>query len=653
MNRVQQRIFYAGARDLRVVAARRFGKTDGVLGPRIWAVAQSLPQGAGGFLGTSRKQLFGRTVPGVIAALERFYGFKEGTHFGWGKPPKGTPQCIIRPKSYENAMWFANGHLMHTLSLATIGSANGMTLCYVDADECKFLPKKKIDEEVMPANSGIVHPLGDKRFSEDNPYYKSSCFVSDASLTNKGNWLSKEEDTLDKVIDYGEFNGKTYREVQAELDAYADRVMYFNEMLRSAKKGGHRVQVVSGDTRERIRAIAAAVEAREGGFRIIPRQYQVDNKHTIDMLLAYKLISEDDAELLFDYKYLITQDEHFEMMAIRGSKKYQKRINALRCSSFYFVRASSLDNVDVLGESYIRQMRLALPPLVFAISILNIRPKKSGEGFYCNFDPDRHTYIDDDCPAIDKSYAIKQGKQMVGGTLYPTEYESPDFDYLSNVKDCTLDGDLDTNLPLEVALDYNNLINWIVVGQLKKVNGIETLNVINSMYVKNGQMIQDLIRDFARYYAPHFKKNPQVNYYYSHTAKFKLHGISMLDIKDTVIQEMQKHHIDVRPIDEGQAPRHEQKYQDINSAFAGYSWPAILFNAQNNEALLAAIEQCDVQIGYNGFRKDKSGEKMSVSAEDATPEELRTDGTDAFDELYMGVKHFRQGYSLLMTPDGR
>ena len=652
MNRVQQRIFYAGARDLRVLAARRFGKTDGVLGPRLWAVAQTLPQGAGAFLGASRKQLYSRTIPGVIAALERFYGFKEGTHFGWGKPPKGTPPCIIRPKSYENAMWFANGHLLHALSLSVFGSANGMTLCYVDADECKFLPKKKIDEEVMPANSGIVHPMGLKSFSEENPYYKSTCFVSDASLTNKGNWLGKEEDTLDKVIDYGELKGKTYREVQAELDAYADRVIYYNEMLRNAKRSGHRVQVVSDDLKQRIRAVAASVEAREGGFRIIPRQYQVDNKHTIEMLLSYKLISEDDAELLFDYKYLITQDEHFEMMAIRGSKKYQKHINALRCASFYFVRASSLDNVDILGESYIRQMRLALPPLVFAVSILNIRPKKSGEGFYCNFDPDRHTYIDDDCPAIDKSYAIKQGKQMVGGTLYPTEYESPDFDYLSNVKDCTLDGDLNTNLPLEVALDYNNLINWIVVGQLKKVNGIETLNVINSMYVKNGQMIQDLIRDFARYYAPHFKKNPQVNYYYSHTAKFKLHGISMLDIKDTVIQEMQKHHIDVRPIDEGQAPRHEQKYQDINSAFAGYSWPAILFNAQNNEALLAAIEQCDVQIGYNGFRKDKSGEKMSVDAEDATPEELRTDGTDAFDELYMGVKHFRQGYSMLMTPGG-
>ena len=185
-----------------------------------------------------------------------------------------------------------------------------------------------------------------------------------------------------------------------------------------------------------------------------------------------------------------------------------------------------------------------------------------------------------------------------------------------------------------------------------KVGGVETLSVINSMFVKNGMMIQDLIRDFDRYYTPHKKKNPNINYYYSHTAKFKLHGISMMDIKDVVTDELQKRGWMVRQIDEGQAPHHEQKYQDINSAFAGYSWPAIRFNAQNNEALLGAIEQCDVQVGYQGFRKDKSGEKISVDAEDATPEELRTDGTDAFDELYMGVKHFRSGMGFLVMPNG-
>ena len=169
LNRVQQRIFFAAAKDVRLLAARRFGKTDGGIGPRVWAVNDSMPQGTGVFLGASRKQLYSRTIPGVIAALERFYRLKEGTHFGWGKPPKGTPPAIIRPKSYENYMWFANGSIMASASMSVLGSVNGMTLNYIIADECKFLPKKKIDEEVMPALSGIVHPMG-RPFGKYNPF---------------------------------------------------------------------------------------------------------------------------------------------------------------------------------------------------------------------------------------------------------------------------------------------------------------------------------------------------------------------------------------------------------------------------------------------------------------------------------------------------
>ena len=99
MNRVQQRIFLAGAKDVRLLAARRFGKTDGGIGPRIWSTCETMPQCTGAFLGSSRKQLYARTIPGVIAAIERFYKLCEGTHFGWGRPPKNVPKPIIRPKS--------------------------------------------------------------------------------------------------------------------------------------------------------------------------------------------------------------------------------------------------------------------------------------------------------------------------------------------------------------------------------------------------------------------------------------------------------------------------------------------------------------------------------------------------------------------------
>lgn len=664
MNHIQMRMFYIMARKVWLDAARRFGKTDGGIGPRMWAAAETMPQGQGAFLGTSRKQLFTRTVPAAIAALRRFYNFKEGIHFGWGRPPKTVPSCIIKPTSgYENYMWFANGWLWYAASLATMGSVNGMTLNSLIADECKFLPKKKIDEEVMPALSGIPHPTGHPGFSDANPLYKSEFFCSDASLSSKGNWLAKGEAHLKDVIDEGEFAGKTYAELNAELNRYADRVIFFNETLRSAKKAGIQPIEVSQEDKDFIADLWASIERRDDQFKILPPQYK-DPKAIADYLLNYKVIDQDTAELLAAREYLLTHDDVMEMMAIRKSKKYRQRIDALRREAFYFVRASSLDNIDILGESYIRQMRLSLPPLVFATSILNLRLGKVGEGFYYNFDPDVHCYIDDgsDTPISD-SYKIKQGKTLVGGTMYPTEYESPDFDYLSAVNDCSLDGDCRDKEDLYIAFDAGKIVSWIVTGQIYRRDGEqqETLNILSSMFVKDGRMVQHLIQDWARYYAPHLKKNRRVHFFYDHTFKFKPHGVYIDDIKDTIIKELKSHGVDVNPVFIGQAWPHNEKYKDIGEGMAGIGYPAVRFNKTQNEPLCAAIENCGVKLSYSGansvVRKDKAGEKLAVDADRATagaePEELRTDGTDAFDTLYIGCRHYRQSSSFLMTPGGR
>ena len=653
LNPIQQRIFLSMPRHLRVLAARRFGKTDGVLGPRIWAVAESMPQGAGAFLGNSRKQLFGRTMPGVIAALERFYKFKEGTHFGWGKPPKDVPRCIIRPKSYDNCMWFANGHIIHALSLAVFGSANGMTLNEIFDDECKFQPKKKIDEEVMPALSGIVHPLGHKGFTDENPFYKSTCFVSDASLSSKGDWLAKEEQTLDTVIDQGPCEGMTYRQVQQQLEQFAATSMRYNELLRSAQKAGIQPIEVSQADKDMIDALWQAIVARRDQFRILPPQYK-DPKAIAEYLLNYKVIDPDTAELLAARDYLLTHDDVFQMMAIRGSKKYQRRLNDLRCSSFYFVRASSIDNIDILGESYIRQMKLSLPPITFMVSILNMKLGKVGEGFYFNYDPEVHCYVDDgSSDPINDSYKVKQGRHVVGGTAYKTEYETPDFDYLSQVDDCSFDSDCLDSEDLYIAFDAGKIVSWVVTGQIyrRPFERGETLNVISSMFVKDGRMLQHLIQDWDRYYTPHKRKNRRVHFFYDHTFKFKPHGVYVDDIKDTINKELTRLGWDVNPIFIGQTWSHQQRYKDIGEGMAGFSYPGVRFNSENNEALCAAIENCGVRLTYSGpnsqVKKDKAGEKLATDAEratpGATPEELRTDGTDAFDTLYIGCRHYRAG----------
>ena len=64
------------------------------------------------------------------------------------------------------------------------------------------------------------------------------------------------------------------------------------------------------------------------------------------------------------------------------------------------------------------------------------------------------------------------------------------------------------------------------------------------------------------------------------------------------------------------------------------------FVKQNNDDLILDIQSADVEHGRNGFRKNKSTEKNPESEEDLL--EYRTDGTDAFDTLYIGCEKFPQ-----------
>lgn len=59
------------------------------------------------------------------------------------------------------------------------------------------------------------------------------------------------------------------------------------------------------------------------------------------------------------------------------------------------------------------------------------------------------------------------------------------------------------------------------------------------------------------------------------------------------------------------------------------------FNCSNNPDLILAIQSAGVSRGRNGFRKDKSGEKVAESVED-----LLEHHTDAFDTLYIGCEKF-------------
>lgn len=653
MNRMQQRIYFAGARDIRLIAARRFGKTDGTLGPQCGRVVQSMPQGAGIWAGNSRKQLFTRTVPATIAAIERFWGWKEGIHFWWGQPPKklNIPRPIITPKDWSHCITFYNGFVWHLISLEVRGSANSMTVNYAMIDEARFIRKDKYDAEVQPTLSGITHPLGDWRFSEQNPYYKGSLFVSDAALSQRDNWMEKEEEKCDILIERGPFKGKKPRELQEELDEYAMKIMFFNELLRRAKQTGHEVITVTDIKRKEIRLVANCCMERKGAFKILPKPGV--NRQNVEMLVNYNILSADNADMLFNYEFLITHEEYFEMQRIRKSEKYKKHINQLRCNTFAFYRATTLDNIDLLGEDYIEKMKRDLPPVVFAISILNMKKKHSSDGFYSMLDIENvHGYVPADCPAIGQNMRLKIASTVIGGQQINTDYETPDFAELQKAKNnCTSDGDVNPNLPLHIAFDYNANINWVVTGQNYYDNGCgkEALMVLSSMFVKNERKMRELCKDWCRYYAPHKQTCRMVNYYYDSTAKYKGYAIEgQQDFKDIVVEELGNAGWDVNPIDMGRPAEHALKFKDINESLAGVSYPFIRINTENNEALIVAMENTNVRSGYRGFEKDKSKEKYIET--ECDPLELRTDGTDAFDVLFMGVKYFQNSMDGICLP---
>ena len=657
MNRPQRMNHIIQAKDVRGVASRRVGKTESI-GDRVFQVGKSMPQGMGAWGGISRPQLMCKLVPSALSAMARFYGLTPGVHYGPGKPPSWVPRPIADLRNYADSIWFANGFIWQMISMAQIASANSYTFNHAIFDECRFAKKTKIYEELMPAISGQTHPFGDPGFSrENNPLYCGTYFVSDASLTARGAWLEQEEEKLDTKPMLGPFTDMTYRQIQEELEAFAASVIKYNDLLYGAKKEKREVMEVSKEKKAEIEALYEAVDRREGRFAIVPKHQHADSKHTIDYLVNYKLVSQEDAELLFSHKYLITKEDQLEMMKLNiPNNAYLKRIRQLRASAFYCWRASTLDNADIVTFEYIAQMYRELPSGVFGTSILNLRKRKANDGFYTNLDIENvHGYIPDDAPCIDKSVTLQTATQIKSGAKYTEQYEAYDFDRLARVDDCTQDGDVVDVLPLHIAFDYNDKMNVMVTGQVYKRDGVECLNVLGSMYVQYERKLHALLEDWNRYYSPHKSKNRTVYYYYDSTAKFRGYAIeNSADFKDTIISLLQKYQWDVVGVDMGHPMFHTEKWKIINEALGGFSFPGIRINRINNEALILAMEQAEIKVSYSGttktIKKDKSQEKNAETEDNPMP--TRTDITDAFDSLYIGVKLFRFRTSLLFTPGG-
>lgn len=298
-------------------------------------------------------------------------------------------------------------------------------------------------------------------------------------------------------------------------------------------------------------------------------------------------------------------------------RRLDRDLNKMRSVAVYYREYSSIENLQLLGENYIKQMKRDLTPLTFQTSILCQRIGIAKDGFYSSM-REGHKY-----DANDNQYLDTLG-----------------YDYDFSTLDSRADKDVDPDAPICIGMDYNANINWIVAGQPRD----RRLNVIKSFYVKFERKIPGLVEDFCRYYSEH--RNKTVVYYYDATALGSNYAVNDQDFHYNVVKEFERSGWRVESVYLGNPMHHDEKYLLINNAFAGKQRLMPFFNRSNNEDLILAVQSAGVSRGRNGFHKDKSGEKLAESEEDLL--EHRTDGTDAFDTLYIGAEKFpyRDAFSL-------
>ena len=286
-------------------------------------------------------------------------------------------------------------------------------------------------------------------------------------------------------------------------------------------------------------------------------------------------------------------------------------LNKMRSVAVYYKEYSSIENIQLLGENYIRQMKRDLTPLTFQTSILCQRIGIRKDGFYSSM-KEKHKYN-----ASDFAYLDSLG-----------------YDFDEGALDCRADKDLNRMAPICIGMDYNANINWIVAGQ---PDG-RLLNILKSFFVKFERKIPALVEEFCTYYAWH--DNKTVIYYYDATALGSNYAVNDQDFHWVVCHEFERHGWNVVDVYLGNPMRHDEKYLLINQAFAGKQRLMPFFNRQNNDDLILAIQTAQVYRGRLGFRKNKSDEKNDETEEDLL--EHRTDGTDAFDTLFIGCEKFPQ-----------
>ena len=123
-----------------------------------------------------------------------------------------------------------------------------------------------------------------------------------------------------------------------------------------------------------------------------------------------------------------------------------KQLNQMRSVAVYYKEYSSIENLQLLGESYIKQMKRDLTPLTFQTSILCKQIGIAKDGFYSSM-RESHKYDASNFEYLD--------------TLWQSNVVGLSGDVPATVFTSQADRDVNPYAPICIGMDYNANINWI------------------------------------------------------------------------------------------------------------------------------------------------------------------------------------------------
>lgn len=235
----------------------------------------------------------------------------------------------------------------------------------------------------------------------------------------------------------------------------------------------------------------------------------------------------------------------------------ETRLSLLRNGLQMFIESNAQDSIKILGKQWYEDKVNNSTPYVKRVAYDNEDPDRPEQGFYPDFDKEKHVHSK--------------------------------YDY-------------EATLPIILAPDYQHSVSPLLLGQICKIGDAEnvSLNFIDEIYTLAPEGLDEAVEQFCERYRHHLCKT--VYYVYDQTATGK--RMNAKKYNETVIDILNKHGWNVIKIYLGQQPHHYDKYKDSKEWFKETDKTAlpIRINAKCTKAI-KSIESAAAYIDTKGETK--------------------------------------------------